>query len=104
MAAVARVTQYLSGIPNEAKPPVSGVTKPILISRPVVAALTVVVLAAPVVVVPPAVVVGPADVVVVVVPPPQASHQTSQSSSNADRCAGHAGHLQKVAPTVVSSH
>ena len=72
-----RSTQYLSGTPNEARGPVSGSTKPILISAPVSAPVdTEVVVAPAVVVVAPAVVVVAAAVVVVLSSvPPQAANR-----------------------------
>ena len=101
-----RSTQYWSGRPKEASGPVSGVTKPILISSPISApALTVVVLSAGAVVSVGAAVVsvGAALVVVVSSSPPQAVTRPPSPAPYADGGSGDAGHLEEVAPADASS-
>ena len=101
--------QYLSAAPKEANGPVSGPTKPSLISRPCsAAALTVVVLpgAAPVVVVaaPAVVVVAAAAVVVVASSLPHAATRPAESGPEADRGPRYTCDLQKVPAAYCFGH
>ena len=102
MASVARSTQYLSGTPNDARPPVCGVTKPILTSRPVSAPALTVVVVSPAMSwswsSPAAAVVVVAGAAVVVVGAAAAGRQqAAEAAGYADRRAGDAGHFQEVA-------